>query len=78
MFAPPYVLPVLLLGTEGTLTGAADGSFTLAIAFGQLTLRPGGLSVDGVAYPGPVSLGPGQSVQWGGGKERAARAGEGS
>ena len=65
IFAPPYSLPVLLLGTEGSLAADAAGRLTLSIAFGSLQLPAGGLSVHGAVYGGgAISLGPGQSVSW--------------
>jgi hypothetical protein len=67
-FAPllpcPYTVPVLLTGTEGTLTCAPGGGLTLTIAFGTLTLPPGGLAAGGRAYPGAVTLSAGESVSW--------------
>jgi hypothetical protein len=64
IFAPPYALPVLLLGTEGALEADAAGGLTLRVAFGAISLPAGGLSVDGVAYAGAVDLGPGDAVSW--------------
>ena len=64
VFAPPYSLPVLLLGTEGTLEADAAGRLTLRVAFGALQLPAGGLSVGGRAFAGAVDLGPGDSVSW--------------
>ena len=64
LFAPPYALPVLLLGTEGALEADAAGRLTLRVAFGAISLPAGGLSVGGVAYAGAVDLGPGDSVSW--------------
>ena len=63
-FPPPYVLPVLAAGMEGALTSRAKGSYSLEVSFGRLELPAGGLSVDGIACPGPVRLGPGESVAW--------------
>ena len=64
LFAPPYALPVLLLGTEGALEADAAGGLTLRVAFGAISLPAGGLSVDGVAYAGAIDLGPGDAVSW--------------
>lgn len=65
-FAPPYVLPVLLVGTLGSLEVDASGSnFTLSIAAGSLALPAGGLIVNGLSYPGgALALGAGQFVEW--------------
>jgi hypothetical protein len=67
-FAPkvpcPYVLPVLLAGTTGTLTCSGSGTYTVTLAFGSLQLPAGGLSVSGAVYPAQVALGPGLSVTW--------------
>ncbi len=71
-FAPlypvPFVLPLLLPGTTGTVTaqsaGAAGTTFTVALAFGQLSLPAGGLVVNGVPYPHAFALAAGNSVQW--------------
>ncbi len=67
-FAPvlacPLNLPMLLAATTGTLACDAAGTFTLSLAFGSLTLPPGGLVANGRAYPGAVDLGPGGSVTW--------------
>ena len=60
----PYSLPVTLAGTEAALECSAEGQYTLTVAFGQLTLAAGGLSVSGTAYPGAVNLGPGEFVSW--------------
>lgn len=68
-FAPklacPYVLPVLLAGTTGSLACDAGGRFNVSLAFGRLALPAGGLAVGGSAYPGAVDIGPGGSVAWG-------------
>jgi hypothetical protein len=52
------------MGTEGTLSAAANGTRTFAVAFGGLTLPAGGLSVSGSAYPAALALTGGQSVSW--------------
>ena len=65
LFAPPYALPVLLLGTEGALEADASGRLTLRVAFGALSVPAGGLSVNGDVYGGgAIELGPGQAVSW--------------
>jgi non-lysosomal glucosylceramidase len=64
LYSAPYTVPWALMGKEGTLTVSASGTRTFALAFGTLALPAGGLSVSGVAYPGAVDLGPGQSVSW--------------
>jgi len=67
-FAPlypcPMSLPFGLAGGEGTISCDAGGTWTLALAFGNLTLPVGGLSASGKAFAGAVSLGGGQSVSW--------------
>jgi non-lysosomal glucosylceramidase len=68
-FAPivscPYSLPVLLAGSMGTLSCSADkASYTLSMAFGELTLPAAGLSVSGKTCQKPVSLSAGQSISW--------------
>ena len=64
-FAPPYVLPVLIAGMEGSLTSLAKGSYELKVAFGRLQLPASpGLVVDGVSYGVAVDLRAGQSVAW--------------
>lgn len=67
-FAPvvpaPYMLPVLLYGTTGTLSRTSSGTITLSLAFGSLTLPAGGLSVSGSTYASAVALSAGQSVSW--------------
>jgi non-lysosomal glucosylceramidase len=60
----PYNLPVVLYGGTGTLVADGAGSVTLTLAFGSLTLPAGGLTVNGVAYPGALTLAAGQSVTW--------------
>jgi hypothetical protein len=69
-FAPrypcPYTLPLLLAGTTGTVTCAGTAAFTVAVAFGTLSLPAGGLTISGSTYPGgAVTLAAGQSVTWG-------------
>ena len=64
LFAPPYEVPVLLLGTEATIAADASGRLTLAVAFGQISLPAGGLVVNGLPYPQAVSLGAGESISW--------------
>ena len=68
-FAPvvacPFNLPALLAGVTGTVScDAISGKFTLALAFGQLTLPAGGLAVNGRAYPEALTLTAGNSVTW--------------
>lgn len=70
-FAPRYpcgyVLPMLLAGTTGTIACSSSGStttYTVAVAFGSLSLPAGGLAISGSACPQVVSLGAGQSVSW--------------
>jgi hypothetical protein len=68
-----------MLNVEGTVScDAVTGAFTLAVAFGSLTLPAGGLSINNVPCPGAVSLVGGQSVTWGGsgGGNSAAGAGD--
>jgi non-lysosomal glucosylceramidase len=71
-FAPaypcPFNLPVVSAGLEGTLSCALGapmgGTYTLALAFGTLSLPAGGLSANGRTYPGAVALAAGQAVSW--------------
>jgi hypothetical protein len=64
-FAPPYVLPVLIAGMEGSLTSHARGSYRLDVAFGRLRLPASpGLVVDGASYGAALDLHKGQSVEW--------------
>jgi len=63
MFAPPFRLPVLLAGCEGSLVGAVPSAlpsgsvaFVLHVAFGSLQLPAGGLVVCGVRVPLAVDL----------------------
>lgn len=63
-FPPPYVLPVLLSGVEGSIASETAGSYTLSVAFGKLELPAGGLFVDGVAFKQPVNLVAGQNISW--------------
>lgn len=66
-FPPPYTLPVLIAGVEGTLTRAvAGGAYTLEVAFGSLSLPKGGLIADDTACMQAVSLSAGESISWGG------------
>jgi len=61
----PYTLPLLLAGTTGTISCAAGPTYTVAIAFGTLSLPAGGLSISGSTYPGgAIALQAGQSVSW--------------
>jgi hypothetical protein len=68
LYAPPFVLPLLLPGTTGTVAAQPDvtsgTTFTVSIAFGQLTLPAGGLVVNGVPYPRSFALASGDSVSW--------------
>jgi non-lysosomal glucosylceramidase len=65
---PPFILPVLIPNTFGSIsaTPLSNGqtSYTLALAVGNLTLNQ--LAIDNVKYPGSVKLTAGQSVQWSG------------
>jgi len=67
-FAPAYPCPMSVpfaaLGREGALSCDAAGTFTLALAFGELQLPAGGLSANGKVFAGAVSLAGGQSVSW--------------
>merc|ERR1712125_108538 len=68
-FKPPYVVPVLLMMCEGSLTAHTpphdDGFvYTFEVAFGSLTLAPNGLSVGTCVYPEHVNLSAGQSLTW--------------
>lgn len=63
VYACPFQLPLLLAGTTGTLA-CQNSSFTVTIAFGNLVLPAGGLMINDRAYPLPVNLGPGESVNW--------------
>ena len=40
-FPPPYTMPVLISGCEGTIKATAAGEFELAVAFGSLNLPAG-------------------------------------
>ena len=60
----PFTYPVLLPGTTGSVGCDAAGAYSLSLAFGALELPAGGLSVNGRAFAGAVSLGPGDSVSW--------------
>ena len=60
----PLELPMLLAGTTGTVSCDAGGAFTVSVAFGALTLPPGGLVANGRAYPSAVNLGPGELTIW--------------
>ena len=60
----PMSVPFAALGREGALSCDAAGTFTLALAFGDLALPAGGLSANGKVYAGAVSLAGGQSVSW--------------
>ena len=62
--ACPFKYPVLLPGTTGSVSCDAAGKNTLALAFGSLALPAGGLSVQGRAYAGAVSLAAGDSISW--------------
>jgi hypothetical protein len=64
LYACPMTLPFGILGGEGTISCDAAGTWTLALAFGNLTLPAGGLSAGGKAFAGAVSLAGGQSVSW--------------
>jgi hypothetical protein len=61
--ASNWALPVFLPGVMGTINHTfATGQYSLAIKFGELTLRH--LAVGTAVHPGPVSVSAGQSVQW--------------
>ena len=70
LFAPkiraPFSLPVLLPKILGSVSGVPQESgkiaYTLTLSLGSLSLNE--LSVNGVQYPGNVSILAGQSVQW--------------
>ena len=64
MFAPPYVLPLLILNCEGSIRAATNGTFEVSVAFGSLVLPAGGLSVGGVPCPRAVQLSAGESLAW--------------
>ena len=64
MYAAPYTLPMLLANVEGSISATVGGNFTVAVAFGTLTLHAGGLSINGDVYPRAVNLAAGQSVTW--------------
>ena len=64
VYACPMSVPFAALGREGALSCDAAGTFTLALAFGDLALPAGGLSANGKVYSGAVSLSGGQSVSW--------------
>ena len=65
-FSPacPFTYPVLLPGTTGSVGCDAAGKFALSLAFGSLELPAGGLSVQGHAYAGAVSMAAGDSISW--------------
>ena len=64
LFACPFEVPLLLAGRTGTVACDAGGTFTVALAFGELQLPAGGLSVNGEVYAGAVVLAAGESVSW--------------
>ena len=72
LFSPkirsPYVLPFLIPKIFGSISASpmsnGETSYTLRLAVGNLSLTQ--LAVDGVQYPGSVTLVAGQSVQWSG------------
>ena len=69
-FAPkirsPFILPVLIPNILGSISATpssqGETSYTLSISVGTVAINT--LAVDGVQYPGSVSLSPGQSVSW--------------
>ena len=63
VYACPYTLPVLLQGTEGTLS-CAGGQYTLQVMFGALSLPAGGLSAAGSVCAQAVELEEGGKVTW--------------
>lgn len=67
-FKPPYVLPVLLAGCEGSLEARTQPNgttrYTLNVAFGSLKLPKGGLVVHGRAVPQVVQLIEGEAISW--------------
>jgi hypothetical protein len=70
LYQVPFVLPLLLPGTTGTVAaeaaGAAGTKFTVSLAFGTLSLPAGGLVVNSVAYPHAFALAAGESISWSG------------
>ena len=62
--ACPFIYPVLLPGTTGSVGCDASGAFSLSIAFGALELPAGALSVNGHVCAAAVSLGAGDSIAW--------------
>jgi non-lysosomal glucosylceramidase len=65
---PPFVLPLLIPNTFGSISASAlsngETSYTLTLSVGNLSLNQ--LAINGVKYPGSVKLTAGQSVQWSG------------
>jgi non-lysosomal glucosylceramidase len=64
LYSCPFALPFASAGREGSISCDAAGTYTLALAYGELSLPAGGLSVSGKAYSGAVDLQGGQSVSW--------------
>lgn len=68
LFAPPFVLPVLLSGCEGTLRAVQSENgavrFTLSVAFGKLKLPPNSLCVCSVMQPDAVALEEDEELSW--------------
>lgn len=68
VFKAPYTLPILLTGCMATISAtSATGStsYTLTVVFGELHISAaGGLVVSGSAFPSPVHLDEGESVNW--------------
>jgi non-lysosomal glucosylceramidase len=65
---PPFMLPVLIPNTFGSISAnpLSNGqtSYTLTLSVGNLSLNQ--LAINGVQYPGSVKLTAGQSVEWSG------------
>lgn len=64
VYDAPYTVPLLLAGTLGTVSAAAEGTITVAIKFGTLDLPAGGLVVGGRVCPYAVYLTKGESFSW--------------
>jgi len=64
----PFVLPVLIPKTLGSISGTqlANGqtSYSLTLSLGSLSLNE--LSVNDVKYPGSVTISAGQTIHWSG------------
>lgn len=64
VYACPFNLPLMMLGTIGTIECTNTNQYTVFIAFGSLQLPANGLSINGNSYNQPVNLINGQSVTW--------------